>query len=295
MAFTLNSVDLTTYGITAGQAPGGNIALQGCFDLPSRIGDTHHVWDDDNTIEPYVASDEIFFAGRDIILYGAIFGTRAVINDYLRALYSAIDAFSTLVTLSTPYGDFSVQVKSIIPKYSNNACTITMSFREPVVTLTGGTLPAVAEGLYTIDARTFSSFGLYFLKDDTYSQIQGLKEQYFTKYGAEGYQIAKHKNKIFELNCLIMATGLSDFQSKVKALYLLFKSANLRSIKLNNQVAIDCFATEGFKISDVVIMSDKAYARFNASLMCFSVNYVNELSTEAGDLITNESAIQILI
>lgn len=295
MAFTLNSVDLTVYGITAGQVPGGNTALQGCWDLPERIGDTHHIWDDDNTVEPYVASDEIFFAGRDIKFYGTIIGTRPVINDYLRALYAAIEAFTTLKTLSTPYGDFSVQVNSITPKYYNGACSVVMTFREPVVTLTGGSLPSTAIGTYTIDQRTFASFGLYFEGDDNYSQLPGLKDQKFTKYGSEGYQIVKSENRIFELNCLLMASGLVDFTAKIKALYLLFKGANLRNIKINDQVEIDCFAIRGFNISDVVVMSNAVYARFKASLMCFSANYINELSTEAGDIVTDESGVTILI
>src|SRR5574343_156699 len=121
MAYLLNSVNLTTYGITAGQTPGSNIAVEGCFDLPERIGDTHHIWDDDNTVEPYVASDEIFFAGRDIKFYGTIIGNNFAINTYLDAFYTAIKAFTTLVTFSTPYGDFSVQVKDIKTKKYNGA------------------------------------------------------------------------------------------------------------------------------------------------------------------------------
>lgn len=295
MAFLLNSVNPTTYGITAGQAPGGNVALQGCWDLPKRIGDTHYVWDDDNTIEPFVASDDIVFEGRDITLYGSIIGTRPVINDYLKALYTAIEAFTTLKTLSTPYGDFSVQVTSVIPKYFNGACSVVIHFREPVVDLTGGSLPAIATGVYTIDRRTFASYGLYFEGDDTYSQLPELKDQRFTKYGAEGYQITKAKNKTFELNCLLMASSLVDFTAKVKALYLLFKSADIRNIKLNDQVEIDCFAVDGFMISDVMIMSNAVYAKFRASLMCFSVNYIHELSTAVGDIVTDESGVTILI
>ena len=52
--YTLNSVNLTTYGITPGHAPGSNIAMAGIYDCPPRIGETHREWADDDSVEPYV-------------------------------------------------------------------------------------------------------------------------------------------------------------------------------------------------------------------------------------------------
>jgi hypothetical protein len=72
MAYLLDTVDLSTYGIIAGHVPSSNIALKGCFDLPSRTGKCYHEWGDENGLEPYVASGEMFFAGRDITLHGSI-------------------------------------------------------------------------------------------------------------------------------------------------------------------------------------------------------------------------------
>jgi hypothetical protein len=274
MAWTLNSVALSVYGITAGQAPGGNIALQGCFDLPERIGDTHHVWDDDSTVEPYVAADEIFFAGRDIKFYGTIIGTNAAVYTYLDAFKAAINAFTTLVTFSTPYGDFSVQVKDIKTKKYNGALSLEITFREPVVTLAGGSLPVAGANAYSIDGIPMSSFGLYVTKPDELLNLPEIKEQYFTKYGAEGYQTVKRKANTLEIDGFIMATSLSDFQDKIKALYLLFKSANLRVVKLNNELHANCFAAEGFNISNVCLMSGIMIARFQISLLCKNVSQV---------------------
>jgi hypothetical protein len=271
MAFTLNSVDLTTYGITAGQAPGGNIALTGCFDLPSRIGDTHHVWDDDNTIEPYTAADEIFFGGRDIKFYGHIFGTNIAIFTYLDAFYTAIKAFTGLVTFSTPYGDFSVQVKDIKTKKYTGALSLEITFREPVVTLTGGSLPVAAANAYSIDGIPMSSFGLYVSKPDELLDLPEIKEQYFTKYGAEGYQIVKRKANTLEIDGFMMATSLSNFQTKIKALYLLFSKALTRTVILNYEKTIACFAIDGFKVDSVHLLSGLVVAKFKISLLCVSI------------------------
>lgn len=295
MAHTLNSVNLSTYGIIPGQISGSNISLSGCFDLPERIGDTHYTWPEDNSIEPYVASDELFFAGRDILFKGTIIGTNTVINNYLKALYTAIQAFTGIVTFATPYGSFSVQVKSIKPTYYNSACTIEITFREPVVTLTGGTLPAVGINNYTIDRIPFSSFGLYLESKEELSNLPDLKPQYFTKYAAEGYQITKHGNKTLSIEALLKASSLSDFQSKISNLYLLFSSANTRNIKINNEVNIDCFAVKGFKIEDIMLLDTTMIGVFKAELTAVNVNYLNALHTEAGVEIHTEESQLILI
>lgn len=152
--YTLNSVNLSTYGLIPGHAPSSNVAMQGIFDLPSRIGQTSYEWAESN-IEPWVSADEIFFGGRDIVFYGSILGTNKVINDYLTALYNAVEAFTDLVALVTPYGTFNVQIKTIVPEYFTGACRVVITFREPVVDLTGGILPGavidVDSGEVTVD------------------------------------------------------------------------------------------------------------------------------------------------
>ena len=293
MSFLLNGINLSTYGIIPGHGD-GNIALSNCFDLPSRTGKTFHSWADSDSIEPYVSASDLFFAGRDIILHGSILGTNSVINDSLKSLYTAIGAFTGLVTFATTYGSFSVYVKTVTPEYMHGGAKVTIIFREPVVTLTG-TLPAVGSSNYTIDSIPFLSFGLYLSKTEALHDLPEMKEQNFTSYGAEGYQIAKRKNKTLDFNGFVIGTSLADFQSKVSALYKLFSSAGTRSIILNNEIEIDCFATEGFKIDNVILYSSGMISNFKISLMCFSVNSINELSDEDGVLITDESGAQILI
>ena len=272
MAYLLNSVDLfTTYGIYPGQAPGSNIAMSGIFDLPSRNGKTHHSWGDDHGIEPYVDSGDIQFAGRDIVFHGFLTGESSNINARIRALKDAIKAFSTLVVLSTPYGDFTVSVKEIQTKMYHGASSVIITFREPVVTLTGGTLPAEGASSNTIDGRTMLSFGLYLSGSKELHNLPEMKEQYFTKYGSEGYQISKRKNETLSFDGFIIGSSLADFKSKISALYLLFSSAGLRSIVLNNEISVACFATEGFKITNVVLGEGIVIGRLNCSLLCTNI------------------------
>ncbi|MFC0185991.1 hypothetical protein ACFFJX_27580 [Pseudarcicella hirudinis] len=110
----LGGIDLSTYGIIPIQNGNGNIALQGCFDMPARIGKTYHEWQDENGIEPYVRSDEIRFGGRDIKLTALM--AHEFENDLLRRLYQFYDAiqFNSLITLETDYGNYDVYLKDEI-------------------------------------------------------------------------------------------------------------------------------------------------------------------------------------
>lgn len=272
MAYTLNSVDLTTYGVTPGHAPGSNIAMSGIFDMPARIGQSYYEWAETDTVEPYVLSDEMFFGGRDIMFYGSILGTNKQVNDYLEALYDAVEAFTTLVTLATPYGSFSVQVKTIVPEFYVGGCKIAITFREPVVALDEATLPSTSSSAYSIDGIPMTTLGLYYSRGSGLRNLSEMKEQLYTIYGAEGYQMARRKSRNFNMKAAVLGAGISGFQDKIKYLYKLFSSAALRSIIINNEILVRCFAVEGFKVSGIILTNEEMIANFNINLICTEVS-----------------------
>jgi len=273
MSYKLDDIDLyNTYGIFAGQQSKSNIAMQGCFDMPSRIGDCYHEWGDENGIEPYVLADEIFFAGRDITFKGSIFGTVSGLNGNLNSLYNAINAATGLSVFETPYHSASGYVKSVIPEYMNGACSLVMTFRELVVDLSGS-LPASGISAYTIDSIPFLSFGLYLSKAEALHDLPELKEQQFTKYGSEGYQYVKRKNNMLDIDGFIIGSSLSDFQSKIQSLYKIFSSAGTRTIILNNTTTVVCFATSGFIVNNIILYNQGIIAKFKMSLMVVSIFY----------------------
>lgn len=276
--YTLNSVNLTTYGIVPGHAPGSNIAMSGIYDLPQRIGETHREWADDDSIEPYTLSDELFYAGRDIVFHCSILGTNKQVNDYLEALYDAVEAFTGLVSFVTPYGTFSVQVKTIVPEFYIGGCKIVMTMREPVVTITG-TIPATGTSAYTIDSVSMTSYGLYYSKGSGMRSLSELKEQLYTKYGAEGYQMTRRKARNFGIHAFVMGSSISDFQDKISALYKCFSSAGMRSIIINNEIEVECFSVEGFKVSDIHLFNNGMIANFDMNLIATSVRLYTADST----------------
>lgn len=131
--YKLNDIALLTYGIIPGRIQGEGIAVKGIFDLPKRIGDIEHSWGDHDSVEPYVAADEIFLGGRDISFQGILIGSKNEIKDFLEAFKNAISAFTSTVPFETPYGTFCVLVTKFNVKNYNGGATIDIQFREPVV------------------------------------------------------------------------------------------------------------------------------------------------------------------
>lgn len=271
--YTLNGVDLSVYGIVAGHFSGSNIALSGCFDLPARIGETQHEWDDENGVEPYVAAGDIFFSGRNIEFSGHMGGNIVEAQTKLAAFYSALDAFTDTVILSTPYGSFNVTVDSVKPEYKWGVTTVDITFREPVVDLTG-TLPATGASDYLIDSIPMKSFGLYISKVSGILDLQEMKENKQTIYGQEGVQIAKRKAQTLSLEGFIMTDTLTSFKSKISALYKAFSAPGLRTIRLNAQFDVACFAVNGFSVSKTMLFTSDVIAEFRIDLVVTSVTKV---------------------
>ncbi len=298
MSYLLNTKDLSLYGLYPSHAPDSNISLEGCFSMPVRIGDTHYVWAEEDYVQPFVDSDELFFAGRDITLYANMFGSKVDINSNLRVLYDDIKAFTDLVTLSTPYGDFSVYVQNIDVELIGRvtkAAKIVIRFREPVVTL-AGTLPATGTSLFTIDSIPLSSFGLY-VSSDSLNSFPSLQEQFFTKYGSEHYQVCRRGESAVLINGFVTASSVENFKTNVSNLYKLFSSSGERSLKVIHPVTIKCFAKNGFNISNVFVFDNLVIGNFNIELTKSSSTDEGfyYLVTEDSEYVLTEGTDKILI
>ena len=119
--------------------------------------------------------------------------------------------------------------------------------------------------MYTIDTIKFTEYGLHIIDFKGQYDLENPKNQFFTIYGAEGYQITKRTGNSLELNGIILADDLTDFKTKTTALADLFSAPGLRSIILD-QGALNCFAVSGFTISKVRILSNM-YGMFKINLL----------------------------
>jgi len=129
----INDILLSTYGIIPGQVDNEGIAVKGIFNLPKRLGKTYKDWGDADSVEPYVAADEIFLEGRDIIFQGILTGTKAETEANIEWLKSDISNFVNIAPFQTPYGSYCVYVTKITSKIYNGIATIFIEMREPEV------------------------------------------------------------------------------------------------------------------------------------------------------------------
>lgn len=116
----------------------------------------------------------------------------------------------------------------------------------------------------TINNIQTTNYGLYV---STYLGVGSLpegKEQFYTIFGKAGYQITKRRANTLEMRGFIIADDLADFKTKTGDLYTLFSSVGTKIINLGNG-DLECFAKEGFKITNVIVQG-KVFAKFYIKL-----------------------------
>lgn len=119
--------------------------------------------------------------------------------------------------------------------------------------------------MYTINTIPMTDYGLHISKQDGSVHLLEPKEQFFTAYGKQGYQVTKHKANELDLSGFIVADDLTDFQTKTTALYGVFSGPGIKAVALEAS-AINCFAKDGYTITKVRVFSNAVYAQFNIKL-----------------------------
>jgi len=135
------------------------------------------------------------------------------------------------------------------------------------ISISRNELSGIGISEYLIDGNDMLNFGLYISESKAIDNLPELKDQFFTKYGSEGYQITGRKNKTLSLDGFIIGASLTDMNVKIANLTLLFATEGLRAIKLKDHDLISCFATEGFKVGDIVVYNNGIAAKFNIDLI----------------------------
>ena len=282
------------YGLVPSQAPSSNIALAGCFDMPIRRGDLFYEWGDENGVEAYVDAADFMFDGREITCHCVILGTRAEVQALLKTFYSAVKIFTDVVELVTDYGTFNVYVQTVRPTITNGGANVEIIFREPIVDLTGS-LPALGSSNTNIDGIPLSSFGLYFSSVLGQRDLQEMKEQYFTSYETESFQLTKRQANTMTINGFILGSSIADFKSKVSSLYALYSSANMKDITLSSLEYRGCFAVNGFSITDIIVHSAGVIGRFSTEWIISGAYTEYVLITEDGVIVTTEDGLKKII
>ena len=262
--YYINNTPISQFGIIPTKS-NGNISISGCFNLPKRKGTTYYDWVTDNSVEPYVESEDMDFDSRDISITGNIVSdsdsSLPLINDFMNEL-------PELFTLSCKWGSWSVKCKSTtIETFTKSACKITIKFIEPLVNLSG-TLPSPTEN-GEIDGYKWTSFGLYLKEISNYQGIGAPKSLSTTQNPSYSlYSKGGQEKTEITVSGMIIAENTEQFKERIKSLYALFGKAGIRTINYRER-EIKCFCTNGFSVQNVFSIG-KVYADFSCKLIVIS-------------------------
>jgi hypothetical protein len=302
VAYSINDIDLSTYGFVPTPGEGSNLAISGCWDMPKRTGKTHHVWAETSYVEPYVDADDMRFAGRDIVLHGIIIGdSLADTNEKVQALRELLNYQTELMELSCEWGTWMVKLGGMVrmAHEDENTAKVVIQFREPVVSpaaeYTGEYDAEVNEPVPTaqfndvdgIDGVAFSDLGFSPLKLD-YLSLSQPQEQFFNAYQNEGYQMTLCEGDKLVLKGFLKGEDYAELVERIEGLRSVFSAPGLRWLTVGNDAAASVWAEEGFEVSDMMLMDGEALASFEITLHLVFVA-VNIWEDEEGNFMTDEN------
>lgn len=287
MSYKLNDISLSDYNIVAGRAPNSTIAVAGLFDMPKRIGKTHHSWGDHHGVEPYVKAAEIFFDGRDISFHGLIKAEDRPSAVYLlKSFYTLLNGFTDLVDFETPYGTFQVYIKDEVNvRYiAKGWCSVVLKFRQPNVWMGVNELPEGNQYQELgIDGIPFKSFGALVKKTDGNFNRPETKKQQVAAYGYEGYELTKTKLQKVKLELVFVHDSFVGLETGIHQFYTVLTAPGLRDLNMD-MTGKKVFAIDGFTVKNIRIASNKAVAELSCQLV---VNDMTSLYEEGMQLADN--------
>jgi len=292
--YKLNNVSLENYGVIPIQSSDTNLAITGAWDMPGRLGKTHHDWQNDRDgIEPYVLAEEIRFGGIDINLNALVKGRDK--NDALRKTYTFYDHLRVSGVLSCDWGSWTVLVKDQIRGVykGDGYAQIEVPFRCPVVPMPT-TLPIniltyqptldsdgriiLVNGapLYSsirkydglgIDGVGFDSLGLIITSIEDQFSRSAPKGGEVTSYRTEGYRSSTLKEREITINAAIMQPTYAAFLQIVDGLKALFAKPGLRYITRKHDALRDFFVKDGFQVTGVRVNDGQVVAFLKVKLI----------------------------
>jgi hypothetical protein len=265
---------------------------------PSRIGKTHHIWPDDNSLEPYLRADEIFFGGRDLSFHFFIKASdrrTAVLKCY--GMYDFINSFTGPVPFSSlNYGSYDVLVNNEvkIDYIGSGMCKGLLTMRQPVVNVAGNIPPTDNYPGPSIDKISLASLGFEVVTmTDQYGR-PAAKSTEITAYGYEGAKVAKVGHRTINLELITQKNGYQfGFLPTIKTLMALLAAPNARTL-IHNGITREVFAKDGFRVTMLYKNGEQYTAKVMIPLTEIRVlESYNLLTDVSGKILVDGSGIPI--
>jgi hypothetical protein len=285
------------FSIIPAQGPGSNIALTGAWDMPVRDGKTHYEWPDDNSIEPYLRADEIFFKGRDLVFSFYIRATdRRTAQLTAYKLYDFIKTFTGPVEFNAGiYGTYQVVIKDEIKMnyLADGFAEGTMTMRQEIVNM-AGYIPPADNINPSIDKISLESLGFVLVSMTDQYNRPAMKSGEVTAYGYERVKLTPTGARAFNLELAIQKTGYQfGFRPAIQSLIALLSAPNARTLT-HNGITREFFCKDGFKVDRF----NKRGEVFTAVLTipCTEIRVLetwNLLTDASGLILTDASGVPI--
>lgn len=246
-----------------------NVELYGHLDMPARIGKTHHNWADENSVEPYVREDEIFFGGRDISINAFIsFTSLQEFYTRVREMNLFFDSFNTEPQLlETDFGDYEVTVKNVtIERLFDTEGIIHLNFRQAIVPIVGDWPSGNPDGGYGIDGYSWEQLGVSpACPSGDYDRAES-KLHEVSVYGFERNRVKWHKANNVQLNFFIRDPTYEGLEGKINRMAWILAQPGKRMLKLRDGSIREVFAIQGFSVSNLRTYSTESYANLVVNL-----------------------------
>lgn len=262
MAYTINNVDLSVFGIKASRVGDSSVGISGILDFPKRKGTTEYSWG--TSVEAFVSADDLTWEGRSITFKGLMKGSSAA---DLRSKFAAFKAACTdgEVTLSTPFGDFDVVLKDGIDtdEIGGNMLRFEVKFLQQEVSFEELTLvPTSGSGAKIDNYNLRNDFGIIIQGHDGYF---GVPQRIDIQTSDNYKQTAHRQMRDIQLNCLMVCADVADLLSNMGQFHALLSSAGLRTFTAYTGDTFQFYVKDGFTISRITT-AWKCTAKFQLTL-----------------------------
>lgn len=266
--YIIGGLDLRGVGFIPGQGEGiENIAIHGHLDLPARTGKTYQLWPGENGIEPYVRPDEIFHAGRDIMVKGYVRAdSREQLFDNINTINQEFNAFTSEQELISKWGTRIVTVQKIdVVRLQGGWAEAVLSFREARPDV-NGELPSSASGGYGIDGYSWADLGIIFLKSKSELNRPDSIKLEVSVYGYEFNRVQYHDVGHIDLELFIRKPTYEEISETIQNFAFLLGSPYRRILSMPDGSYRECFAKDGFSVKSVRVTSSECYAFIDVRL-----------------------------
>lgn len=261
---------------------GSNIELSGHLNMPARIGTLYKSWADENSVEPYVRADEMFFGGRDIIINAYV---KDVQYSEIFQFNKDLDAINGEQDLETDFGTFPVTFVNMTANHMQNGVSqISIKFRQAIVPVVGQ-LPSTSTGGYGIDIYSWADLELIPCRPDNDWGRADSKVLENAVYGFERNRVKWHEMNVINLNFLVRQPNYENVQRVVDNLHFLMRSEGKRMLYLRDGSIREVFAVSGFSVTGIRITQSEVYA--NITLPVVEIRKLDNIVV-MGDDVSNE-------